>query len=43
MIGENNLGMLLSSLNPRLMYGEYVFCTINNVNFFDYIEAKPIA
>lgn len=43
MIGENNLGMLLSSLNPRLMHSKYVFCTVPNGKYGDYKDLSPLA
>ena len=43
MAGEKNLRKLLSSMSPKLIDGEYVFCTVENSNYGDYAEAKPIA
>jgi len=41
--GEKSLEKLLSSMSPKLIHGEYVFCTIENGVYGDYAEAKPIA
>ena len=43
MAGIENLGKLLSSMSPKLIEGEYVFCTVGNANYGEYKEAKPIA
>ena len=43
MIGENNLGKLLSLLNPRLLHSEYVFCTVPNGSYGDYQNLSPLA
>jgi len=41
--GERSLAKLLSSMSPKLISGEYVFCTIENGVYGDYAEAMPIA
>lgn len=41
--GERNLSKLLSTMSPKLLDGEYVFCTIEDSCYGDYAEAKPIA
>ena len=41
--GEKSLIKLLSSMSPKLIDGEYVFCTVKNANYGDYTEAKPLA
>lgn len=43
MKGENNLEKLLAGMSPRLIDGEYVFCTIQTANYGDYAETRPIA
>lgn len=30
-------------MSPKLIDGEYVFCTVKNANYGDYAEAKPLA
>ena len=41
--GEKNLSKLLGSLSPKLLAGEYVFCTVKDSRYGDYAEAKPLA
>ena len=43
MSGEINLNNLLSSMAPKLLDDEYVFCTIKNAQYGDYAEVSPIA
>ena len=43
MTGEKSLEKLLGSMSPKLISGEYVFCTIENGRYGDYAEEKPIA
>ena len=41
--GEKNLNKLLGSLSPRLLGGDYVFCTVKDARYGDYAKAKPLA
>jgi hypothetical protein len=41
--GEKDLDMLLSSLAPQLLPGEYVYCTLANAHYGDYAELEPLA
>ena len=43
MSGETNLNTLLSTIQPRLLDDEYVFCTIPNGKYGDYALASPLA
>ena len=43
MAGETDLGNMLSSLQPRLLSGEFVFCTLVNGRYGDHRELSPIA
>jgi hypothetical protein len=43
MTPQTNLGMLLRSLSPSLVEGEFVFCTFQNAHYGDYAELSPIA
>lgn len=42
MVGETDLSRLLESMSPKLMPGEYVFCTIEG-DVSDYIKLDPLA
>lgn len=42
MPGETELGKLLASLSPRLMEGEYVFCTFESARYGDLAHLEPI-
>jgi uncharacterized protein len=35
MAGETNLSELLKGMTPKLNYGEYVFCTVKDINKID--------
>ena len=41
--GETDLGIMLSTLSPQLMDGDYVFCTFPNAAYGDHLELEPIA
>jgi len=41
--GETNLKKILDSMSPKLIDGEYVFCTVQSAQYGDYAEARPIA
>lgn len=43
MTGETDLAKLLASMSPRLMDGEYVFCSFEDARYGDYTELQPIA
>ena len=43
MIGENNLNKLLTSMKPRLLHEDYVFCTVPNGKYGDYPDLSPLA
>ena len=42
MVGETNLGKLLSSMSPDLLPDEYVFCTVKG-KYGDFGELSPLA
>ncbi|EKF9988468.1 ACT domain-containing protein [Vibrio cholerae] len=42
MSGIKNLELLLQSMSPELMAGDYVFCTVNGA-LSDYLSLEPIA
>ncbi|NQY36124.1 MAG: ACT domain-containing protein [Alteromonadaceae bacterium] len=42
MVGETNLGKLLSSMSPDLLPDEYVFCTVKG-KYGDFAELSPLA
>ena len=43
MPGERSLKKLLLSLSPKLIEGEYVFCSFQNGRYGDYSILEPIA
>ena len=43
MTGERDLEKLLESMSPKLMDGEYVFCTFENAQYGDYADLDPLA
>ena len=43
MAGEKNLERLLRCMSPVLSEADYVFCTVNNSNYGDYAETRPLA
>mgnify|MGYP001827673082 CR=1 FL=1 len=43
MTGETNLGRLLESADPRLMEGEFVFCTFPAAEYGHLQELQPVA
>lgn len=43
MSGETNLNKLLSSMSPKLLDDEYVFCTVKNGQYGDFIDLLPVA
>jgi hypothetical protein len=42
MPGETDLSKLLASMSPRLMDGEFVFCTFANARYGDHSELEPV-
>ena len=42
MPGETDLGKLLASLSPRLMDGEFVFCSFERARYGDLAQLDPI-
>lgn len=42
MPGETNIAKLLASLSPRLMDGEFVFCTFEGARYGDLAYLEPI-
>ncbi len=43
MAGETSLSKLLSTMAPKLLDDEYVFCTLPNGRYGDYPELAPLA
>jgi len=43
MTGERNLGILLSSMSPVLIDGEFVFCSFENARYGEQSGLEPIA
>jgi len=43
MTGETNLTVLLSSMTPKLLEEEFVFCNVLNGKYGDYSALSPIA
>jgi hypothetical protein len=43
MTGETNINTLLVSMEPKLLDGDYVFCTFENAKYGDYAELNPLA
>ena len=43
MAGEEDLGKLLALLNPSLLAGDFVFCTVENAQYGDFADLQPIA
>ena len=43
MTGEEGLNTLLVLLQPRLLPGDFVFCTAANLKYGDFAELQPLA
>ena len=43
MAGETDLDKLLALLQPKLLEGEYVFCSVPNIRYGDLAELSPLA
>lgn len=43
MAGEEDLDNLLALLNPSLLAGDFVFCTLENAQYGDFADLQPIA
>lgn len=43
MTGETDLGSLLASVSPKLMQGDYVFCSFENAHYGDHADLHPVA
>jgi len=43
MAGEEDLDNLLALLNPSLLAGDFVFCTLENAQYVDFADLQPIA
>jgi uncharacterized protein len=43
MTAEADLAVLLSSLSPQLVAGEFVFCTVANGRYGDHAHLSPLA
>ena len=43
MNGETNLKKLLSNMSPKLMEGEFVFCSFEKAQYGEHANLKPIA
>ena len=43
MTGEKNLEKLLASIAPKLMDGDYVFCSFASAQYGDYKKLEPLA
>jgi len=41
--GETDLATMLSTLSPKLIDGDYVFCTFPDAAYGDHLELEPIA
>lgn len=41
--GETDLSRLLDSLQPALLKGDYVFCTVADATYADFRELNPLA
>lgn len=42
MPGATDIAILLASISPRLMDGEFVFCTFENARYGDYAHLEPV-
>ncbi|MGJ8682364.1 ACT domain-containing protein [Paraglaciecola sp.] len=42
MVGETNLTKLLASMSPKLMVGEYVFCSVQG-EYAEFCKLSPLA
>ena len=43
MVGETHISNLLKSMEPSLMHGDFVFCTIQDAKYGDFAELLPMA
>ncbi len=43
MAGEIDLDKLLALMQPKLLDGEFVFCTVKDKNYGDYAELNPLS
>lgn len=43
MSGERNLATILATLDPELLDGEYIFCSLPNAKLADVLHLEPIA
>ncbi|MCG8413814.1 MAG: ACT domain-containing protein [Pseudomonadales bacterium] len=43
MAGETDLDKLLALMQPKLLDGEYVFCTLNDASLADAVALRPLA
>ena len=43
MAGETDLDKLLTLLQPKLLEGEYVFCSVPNIRYGDLADLQPLA
>lgn len=43
MSGETDIARMLASLSPRLMDGEFVFCSFDGADYGDYSNLAPVA
>lgn len=43
MNGTTDLALLLSSMTPQVMTGEFVFCTLQNARYGDHAQLSPLA
>lgn len=43
MAGETDLSKLLASLDPHLMAGDFVFCTLQDARYGDFADLLPLA
>ena len=41
MAGEEDLDNLLALLNPSLLAGDFVFCTVENAQYGDFADLQP--
>lgn len=43
MSGEKNLAILLATMQPKLLEQDFVFCTLPEANYGDFVHCNPIA
>ena len=43
MVGETDIDKLMASLSPKLIDGNYVFCSVENACYGDFQDLEPLA